>query len=41
LNDNSYYVKCYVILINVGYYRPDSQISIETIYCTPFKRSFI
>ena len=29
LNDNSYYVKRYVILINVYYYRPDSQISIE------------
>ena len=29
LNDNSYYVKWYVILIKVCYYRPDSQISIE------------
>jgi len=29
LNDNSYYVKWYVILINDCYYRLDSQIYIK------------
>jgi hypothetical protein len=29
LNDNSYYVKWYVILIDHHYYRPDLQIYIK------------